>query len=58
MNRQNLRAAQRDKYAAATIETGIPKGNETAETERQRMTAWLRKRGEPNFSAFNRRKRK
>lgn len=57
MNRSTKKALQREQYGVATIETGIPKGNETAESERQRMARWLKKKGEPNFSFWRRTKR-
>jgi hypothetical protein len=58
MNRSNLRAAQREKYSATDVLTGIPKGNETAKLERKRMSDWLARRGDPTRSYFLRRKTK
>lgn len=54
MNRTIQKARHREQYSVAETDAPVVKGD--SKVERKRMGEWLRNRGEPNLSAFRRRR--
>jgi hypothetical protein len=56
MNRTIQKARHREQYSVAETDAPVVKGEVVTKVERKRMGDWLRNRGEPNLSAFRRRR--